>query len=183
LIATIVRQTATVVSRNEDDNKNAARQDTRIAHFRSIFAMRRIIFAWTFNWCRAIRRAEITEGDCRTDERVGRGEKHQVLLGVTGSGKTFTMAKIIEQSNRPALILAHNKTLAAQLYHEFKQFFPNNAVEYFVSYYDYYSRRLTFPPGLVYREGSDGQRGAGQAAALGYAQPLRAGATRSLSVR
>ncbi|MGB6828951.1 MAG: DEAD/DEAH box helicase family protein, partial [Terracidiphilus sp.] len=66
------------------------------------------------------------------------GEKHQVLLGVTGSGKTFTMAKVIEQSNRPALILAHNKTLAAQLYHEFKQFFPGNAVEYFVSYYDYY---------------------------------------------
>ena len=66
------------------------------------------------------------------------GEKDQVLLGVTGSGKTFTMAKIIEQVQRPALILAHNKTLAAQLYHEFKQFFPNNAVEYFVSYYDYY---------------------------------------------
>src|ERR1700757_1895945 len=66
------------------------------------------------------------------------GEKHQVLLGVTGSGKTFTMAKVIEQSNRPALILAHNKTLAAQLYHEFKQFFPGNAVEYFVSYYEYY---------------------------------------------
>src|SRR5689334_6207038 len=66
------------------------------------------------------------------------GEKHQVLLGVTGSGKTYTMAKVIEQLNRPALVLAHNKTLAAQLYHEFKQFFPNNAVEYFVSYYDYY---------------------------------------------
>ena len=66
------------------------------------------------------------------------GEKHQVLLGVTGSGKTYTMAKLIEQSNRPALILAHNKTLAAQLYHEFKHFFPQNAVEYFVSYYDYY---------------------------------------------
>jgi excinuclease ABC subunit B len=64
------------------------------------------------------------------------GERHQVLLGVTGSGKTFTMAKIIEQSQRPALILAHNKTLAAQLYHEFKQFFPGNAVEYLVSYYD-----------------------------------------------
>ena len=57
------------------------------------------------------------------------GEQHQTLLGVTGSGKTFTMAKIIEQSNRPALILAHNKTLAAQLFHEFKQFFPGNAVE------------------------------------------------------
>jgi excinuclease ABC subunit B len=66
------------------------------------------------------------------------GEKHQVLLGVTGSGKTFTMAKVIETLQRPALVLAHNKTLAAQLYREFKGFFPNNAVEYFVSYYDYY---------------------------------------------
>src|ERR1700729_3813482 len=66
------------------------------------------------------------------------GEKHQVLLGVTGSGKTFTMAKLIEKIGRPALVLAHNKTLAAQLYHEFKSFFPGNAVEYFVSYYDYY---------------------------------------------
>src|SRR4051794_22178518 len=66
------------------------------------------------------------------------GEKHQVLLGVTGSGKTFTMAKVIEAVDRPALVLAHNKTLAAQLYHEFKSFFPDNAVEYFVSYYDFY---------------------------------------------
>lgn len=66
------------------------------------------------------------------------GQKHQVLLGVTGSGKTFTMAKVIEALQRPALVLAHNKTLAAQLYREFKTFFPNNAVEYFVSYYDYY---------------------------------------------
>ena len=66
------------------------------------------------------------------------GEKHQVLLGVTGSGKTFTMAKLIERLERPTLILAHNKTLAAQLYQEFKSFFPTNAVEYFVSYYDYY---------------------------------------------
>lgn len=66
------------------------------------------------------------------------GEKDQVLLGVTGSGKTFTMANVIEKTNRPALILAHNKTLAAQLYSEMKEFFPNNAVEYFVSYYDYY---------------------------------------------
>ena len=65
-------------------------------------------------------------------------EQHQVLLGVTGSGKTYTMAKLIEQANRPALVMAHNKTLAAQLYHEFKSFFPQNAVEYFVSYYDYY---------------------------------------------
>jgi excinuclease ABC subunit B len=69
---------------------------------------------------------------------VESGEKHQVLLGVTGSGKTFTMAKTIEALQRPALILAHNKTLAAQLYREFKTFFPENAVEYFVSYYDYY---------------------------------------------
>src|ERR1700734_2940158 len=80
------------------------------------------------------------------------GEKHQVLLGVTGSGKTFTMAKIIEQSNRPALILAHNKTLAAQLFHEFKQFFPGNAVEYFVSYYDYYQPEAYIPSGDLYIE-------------------------------
>jgi excinuclease ABC subunit B len=80
------------------------------------------------------------------------GEKHQVLLGVTGSGKTFTMAKIIEEVNRPALILAHNKTLAAQLYHEFKSFFPHNAVEYFVSYYDYYQPEAYIPAGDVYIE-------------------------------
>ena len=80
------------------------------------------------------------------------GERHQVLLGVTGSGKTFTMAKVIEQSNRPALILAHNKTLAAQLYHEFKQFFPGNAVEYFVSYYDYYQPEAYIPSGDLYIE-------------------------------
>ena len=80
------------------------------------------------------------------------GDKHQVLLGVTGSGKTFTMAKVIEQVNRPALILAHNKTLAAQLYHEFKSFFPHNAVEYFVSYYDYYQPEAYIPAGDVYIE-------------------------------
>jgi excinuclease ABC subunit B len=80
------------------------------------------------------------------------GEKHQVLLGVTGSGKTFTMAKVIEASNRPALILAHNKTLAAQLYHEFKQFFPGNAVEYFVSYYDYYQPEAYIPAGDLFIE-------------------------------
>src|ERR1700752_1425545 len=66
------------------------------------------------------------------------GDKHQVLLGVTGSGKTFTMAKVVEEVNRPTIVLAHNKTLAAQLYQEFRGFFPDNAVEYFVSYYDYY---------------------------------------------
>ena len=80
------------------------------------------------------------------------GEKHQVLLGVTGSGKTYTMAKVIEQLNRPAVVLAHNKTLAAQLYHEFKQFFPNNAVEYFVSYYDYYQPEAYIPAGDIYIE-------------------------------
>jgi excinuclease ABC subunit B len=80
------------------------------------------------------------------------GEQHQVLLGVTGSGKTFTMAKVIEELNRPALILAHNKTLAAQLYNEFKQFFPNNAVEYFVSYYDYYQPEAYIPAGDLYIE-------------------------------
>src|SRR5450755_331191 len=80
------------------------------------------------------------------------GEKDQVLLGVTGSGKTFTMAKIIEQVQRPALILAHNKTLAAQLYHEFKTFFPTNAVEYFVSYYDYYQPEAYLPSGDIYIE-------------------------------
>ena len=80
------------------------------------------------------------------------GEKDQVLLGVTGSGQTFTMAKIIAELNRPALILAHNKTLAAQLYHEFKQFFPNNAVEYFVSYYDYYQPEAYIPSGDLYIE-------------------------------
>jgi excinuclease ABC subunit B len=80
------------------------------------------------------------------------GEKHQVLLGVTGSGKTFTMAKIIEKMGRPSLVLAHNKTLAAQLYHEFKTFFPGNAVEYFVSYYDYYQPEAFIPSSGVYIE-------------------------------
>jgi len=80
------------------------------------------------------------------------GEHHQVLLGVTGSGKTFTMAKVIAELNRPALILAPNKTLAAQLFHEFKQFFPQNAVEYFVSYYDYYQPEAYIPSGDLYIE-------------------------------
>ena len=79
-------------------------------------------------------------------------EQHQVLLGVTGSGKTYTMAKVIEQINRPALVLAHNKTLAAQLYHEFKNFFPHNAVEYFVSYYDYYQPEAYVPAADLYIE-------------------------------
>jgi excinuclease ABC subunit B len=89
--------------------------------------------------------AELTRG-------IREGEQHQVLLGVTGSGKTFTMAKVIEAIGRPALVLAHNKTLAAQLYHEFRSFFPDNAVEYFVSYYDYYQPEAYIPSSDVYIE-------------------------------
>jgi excinuclease ABC subunit B len=81
---------------------------------------------------------------------IDAGDKHQVLLGVTGSGKTFTVAKLIEACNRPALVLAHNKTLAAQLYHEFKSFFPENAVEYFVSYYDFYQPEAYVPSADIY---------------------------------
>jgi excinuclease ABC subunit B len=80
------------------------------------------------------------------------GDKHQVLLGVTGSGKTFTMAKVIEHVKRPTIVLAHNKTLAAQLYHEFRSFFPQNAVEYFVSYYDYYQPEAYVPSSDTYIE-------------------------------
>ena len=83
---------------------------------------------------------------------LNEGEQHQVLLGVTGSGKTFTMAKVIEELNRPALIMAHNKILAAQLYQEFKNFFPQNAVEYFVSYYDYYQPEAYVPASDLYIE-------------------------------
>src|SRR4029077_15898269 len=87
--------------------------------------------------------AELVEG-------LRRGDMSQVLLGVTGSGKTFTMASVLAQVNRPALILAHNKTLAAQLYQEFKGFFPKNAVEYFVSYYDYYQPEAYVPQSDTY---------------------------------
>src|SRR5687767_11440870 len=76
---------------------------------------------------------------------LNRGDTHQVLLGVTGSGKTFTIAQAIAQVNRPTLVMAHNKTLAAQLYQEFRRFFPQNAVEYFVSYYDYYQPEAYMP--------------------------------------
>src|SRR5262249_38914308 len=85
-------------------------------------------------------------------EGVRRHDRTQVLLGVTGSGKTFTMAKVIERTGRPALIIAHNKTLAAQLYQEFKNFFPSNSVEYFVSYYDYYQPEAYIPAGDIYIE-------------------------------
>jgi excinuclease ABC subunit B len=103
------------------------------------------------------------------------GEKHQVLLGVTGSGKTFTMAKIIEECQRPALVMAHNKTLAAQLYHEFKSFFPENAVEYFVSYYDYYQPEAYIPAGDIYIEK--------EATVNAELDKLRLSATRSLFER
>lgn len=89
--------------------------------------------------------AELSEG-------VRNGERDQVLLGATGTGKTFTMAKVIEQTQRPAIILAPNKTLAAQLYGEFKGFFPDNAVEYFVSYYDYYQPEAYVPRSDTYIE-------------------------------
>ena len=82
--------------------------------------------------------AQLTDG-------IRNGDRAQVLLGVTGSGKTFTMANVIKNINRPTLILSHNKTLAAQLYEEMKGFFPNNAVEYYVSYYDYYQPEAYLP--------------------------------------
>src|SRR5436190_6935905 len=103
------------------------------------------------------------------------GEQHQTLLGVTGSGKTFTMAKVIESLNRPALVMAHNKTLAAQLYGEFKSFFPHNAVEYFVSYYDYYQPEAYIPSSDVYIEK--------EATTNDELDKLRLSATRSLFER
>lgn len=85
-------------------------------------------------------------------EGLDRGDMSQVLLGVTGSGKTFTMANVIAQHNVPTLVLSHNKTLAAQLYEEMKGFFPDNAVEYYVSYYDYYQPEAYLPSTDVYIE-------------------------------
>ena len=85
-------------------------------------------------------------------EGILKDEKYMNLLGVTGSGKTFTVANVIQNVNRPTLVLAHNKTLAAQLYAEFKEFFPNNAVEYFVSYYDYYQPEAYIPTSGTYIE-------------------------------
>ena len=121
--------------------------------------------------------AELTRG-------VRDGEQHQVLLGVTGSGKTFTMAKVIEAIGRPALVLAHNKTLAAQLYHEFKSYFPDNAVEYFVSYYDYYQPEAYIPvERRLHRKRSHHQRRAGQAAPLGHQVAVRAARLRDRGQR
>ena len=85
-------------------------------------------------------------------EAVNNGEQFQTLLGVTGSGKTFTIANLIQNTQRPTLVLTHNKTLVAQLYGEFKQFFPDNAVGYFVSYYDYYQPEAYMPVSDVYIE-------------------------------
>ena len=111
---------------------------------------------------RADTRFELVSGfDARGDQPraieelaagIERGDKHQVLLGVTGSGKTFSVASVVARVNRPALVLAHNKTLAAQLYQEFKAFFPGNAVEYFVSYYDYYQPEAYVPQSDTYIE-------------------------------
>src|SRR5438445_9656493 len=106
---------------------------------------------------------------------IKNGENHQVLLGVTGSGKTFTMAKIIEQLGKPALVMAHNKTLAAQLYGEFKSFFPHAAVEYFVSYYDYYQPEAYIPSSDIYIEK--------EATTNAELDKLRLSATRSLFER
>ena len=83
---------------------------------------------------------------------VAGGLRHQTLLGVTGSGKTWTLANVIARANRPTLVLAHNKTLAAQLYAEFREFFPDNAVEYFVSYFDYYQPEAYLPRSDTYIE-------------------------------
>ena len=85
-------------------------------------------------------------------EGINEGKKHQVLLGATGTGKTFTIANVIKEVNKPTLVLAHNKTLAGQLYSEFKELFPNNAVEYFVSYYDYYQPEAYVPSTDTYIE-------------------------------
>ena len=102
-------------------------------------------------------------------EGVERGDRCQTLLGVTGSGKTFTMANVIAQCNRPTLVLAHNKTLAAQLCTEFRSFFPDNAVEYFVSYYDYYQPEAYIPSTDTYIEKDRPSAPLGHGGAVGAA--------------
>jgi excinuclease ABC subunit B len=101
--------------------------------------------------------------------RAGRNE--QVLMGVTGSGKTFTMANVIQEVQRPALVLSHNKTLAAQLYSEFKEFFPYNSVNYFISYYDYYSRRRTSRSGIFTSKRT--RRSTKRSTGCGWRRPAR----------
>src|SRR5512136_238384 len=88
----------------------------------------------------------------RLTENIRRGQKFNVLLGATGTGKTFTMANVVQRVQKPTLVISHNKTLAAQLYEEFKELFPNNAVEYFVSYYDYYQPEAYIPQRDIYIE-------------------------------
>ena len=111
----------------------------------------------------------------RLVENLRRGQKHNVLLGVTGSGKTFTMAHVVERIGKPALVISHNKTLAAQLYEEFKELLPHNAVEYFVSYYDYYQPEAYIPQRDIYIE-KDASRN-------DDLDRLRLSATTSLSAR
>ena len=120
-------------------------------------------------------RGDQPEAIAQIERGISGGDKHQVLLGVTGSGKTFTMAKVIEKLNRPTLVLAHNKTLAAQLFHEFRSFFPRNAVEYFVSYYDYYQPEAYMPSSDTYIEK--------EATINDQLDKLRMSATRSLFER
>ncbi len=103
---------------------------------------------------------------------LGQGKRWQTLLGVTGSGKTFAMANVIERLQAPALVISHNKTLAAQLYGEFKEFFPHNAVAYFVSYYDYYQPEAYIPAARhLHRERRLDQRRHRPAAAPGHQRP------------
>ena len=106
---------------------------------------------------------------------INAGLLNQTLLGVTGSGKTFAMANVIEELQRPAIVMAHNKTLAAQLYGEFKEYFPNNAVEYFVSYYDYYQPEAYVPSSDTYIEKD--------AAINEHIEQMRLSATKSLVER
>jgi len=137
---------ARTMTRENDDGLKAKYQDNRLPRGLYTGTMSfRLAVSYRPRGDQENAIAELTRG-------VRDGEQHQVLLGVTGSGKTFTMAKVIEAMGRPALVLAHNKTLAAQLYHEFKSFFPDNAVEYFVSYYDYYQPEAYIPSSDVYIE-------------------------------
>ncbi|MEI0709537.1 DEAD/DEAH box helicase family protein, partial [Pseudomonas aeruginosa] len=106
---------------------------------------------------------------------IEKGFRNQLLLGVTGSGKTYTMANVIAQTQRPTIVMAHNKTLAAQLYGEFKAFFPNNAVEYFVSYYDYYQPEAYVPSSDTFIEKD--------AAINDHIDQMRLSATRALLER
>ena len=118
----------------------------------------------------------------RLVDGLASGLAHQTLLGVTGSGKTFSVANVIERVQRPTMVLAHNKTLAAQLYGEFREFFPHNAVEYFVSYYDYYQPEAYVPSTRhLYREGLLDQRAHRADAPVGHQGAARAARTRSSS--